>query len=81
MIEDKNKSKLPKPLTPVEMVKDIQSEIDVLSKELTAISYLPDEFKKMISNATELVRDRIRALHNKQCAILSKKVLDRKNKE
>ncbi len=72
MTEEKNKSKIPKAILPVEYVKDIAKEIEILSLELHAISHLPDDLKKLVPNATELVRNRIRALHDRQCEILNR---------
>lgn len=80
MSEEKTKSNLPKPLTPVEFVKDIQREIVVLSGELHAISHLPDELKKLVPNAAELLRDRIRALHQRECWLLARNISIQKSK-
>lgn len=63
-------SKLPKPLTPVEYVKSYSDEVAMLSKELHTISHMPDDLKKLIPTATELLRERLRELHNRECGVL-----------
>lgn len=65
-------SKLPKPLTPVEYVKSYSDEVAMLSGELHTISHMPDDLKKLIPNATELLRERLRELHNTECSVLDR---------
>ena len=73
-------SKLPKPITPIEFVKDYDAEIEMLSNELHAISHLPDDLKKLIPNATELVRMRLRDLHQRECWILARNAQIKRSK-
>lgn len=73
-------SKLPKALTPIEYVKNYSDEVAALSKELHTISYLPDEVKKMLPNATELLRERLRELHTRECSILDRNAKIKRSK-